>query len=88
MIQVIAQTLEAGDEANARHLFDVFETLLILVRNGPIRAAPFLMSPQEIPLLSLHIPQLVQFFIQAGSNRNLDAELRVLALNALNWTVQ
>jgi len=49
---------------------------------------PFLTSLQEIPLLSLHIPQLVQFFIQAGSNRNIDAELRVLALNALNWTVQ
>ncbi|KAI0259373.1 ARM repeat-containing protein [Gloeopeniophorella convolvens] len=72
MIQVLAQTLEAGDEANARHLFDVFETLLIL----------------EIPLLSQHIPQLVQFFIQAGSNRNVDPELRILALNALNWTVQ
>ncbi|KAH9975211.1 ARM repeat-containing protein [Russula compacta] len=72
MIQVLAETLEAGDEANARHLFDVFETLLIL----------------EIPLLSQHIPQLVQFFIQAGSNRNIDAELRILALNALNWTVQ
>jgi hypothetical protein len=33
MIEVLAQTLEAGDEANARHLFDVFETLLILVRD-------------------------------------------------------
>jgi hypothetical protein len=72
MIQVLAQTLEAADEANARHLFDVFETLLIL----------------EIPLLSQHIPQLVHFFIQAGSNRNIDSDLRVLALNALNWTVQ
>ncbi|KAH9973432.1 ARM repeat-containing protein [Lactifluus volemus] len=65
MIEVLAQTLEVGDEANARHLFDVFETLLIL-----------------------HIPQLVQFFIQAGSNRNIDSELRILSLNALNWTVQ
>jgi hypothetical protein len=34
MTQVLAQTLEAGDEANARHLFDVFETLLILVRKA------------------------------------------------------
>ncbi|KAI0040562.1 ARM repeat-containing protein [Auriscalpium vulgare] len=32
MIHVIAQTLDAGDEASARQLFDVFETLLILVR--------------------------------------------------------
>jgi hypothetical protein len=36
MIQVLAQTLEAADEANARHLFDVFETLLILVRHHPM----------------------------------------------------
>ena len=35
MIQVLAQTLEAGDEANARQLFDVFETLLVLVRHRP-----------------------------------------------------
>lgn len=35
MIQVLAQTLEARDEANARNLFDVFETLLILVRDAP-----------------------------------------------------
>jgi len=37
MIQVLAQTLETGDEANARHLFDVFETLLILVRDVRLR---------------------------------------------------
>lgn len=43
---------------------------------------------QEIPLLSHHIPQLVQFLLACGSNRNLNEELRVLALNALNWTVQ
>jgi hypothetical protein len=31
IIQVVQQALEAGDEASARQLFDVFETLLILV---------------------------------------------------------
>ena len=31
MIQVVQQALEAADEASARQLFDVFETLLILV---------------------------------------------------------
>ena len=31
MIDVVQQTLEQGDEAGARQLFDVFETLLILV---------------------------------------------------------
>lgn len=43
---------------------------------------------QEIPLLGQYIPQLAQFLLTCGSNRNFDAELRVLALNALNWTVQ
>lgn len=33
MINVIQQTLDAGDEPGARHVFDVFETLLILVRS-------------------------------------------------------
>ncbi|KAI0060253.1 ARM repeat-containing protein [Artomyces pyxidatus] len=72
MIQVIAQTLESGDESNARHLFDVLETLLIL----------------EIPLLGQHVPQIIQFLLQCGGNRNLDGDLRVLSLNALTWTVQ
>jgi hypothetical protein len=31
MIQVIGQTVEAGNETGARQLFDVLETLLILV---------------------------------------------------------
>ena len=35
MIQVLAGTLETDDEAGARQLFDVFETLLILVRSIP-----------------------------------------------------
>ncbi|KAH7913038.1 armadillo-type protein [Hygrophoropsis aurantiaca] len=72
MIQVVGQSLDTGDEAGARQLFDVFETLLIL----------------EIPILGPHIPELAAFLLQCGGNRNLDAELRVLALNALNWTVQ
>ncbi|KJA23606.1 hypothetical protein HYPSUDRAFT_583175 [Hypholoma sublateritium FD-334 SS-4] len=72
MIQVIGQAVEAGNETGARQLFDVLETLLIL----------------EVPILGKHIPELVQFLLQCGANRNFDSELRVLALNALNWTVQ
>lgn len=33
MIQVIGQCVETGNEAGARNLFDVLETLLILVRS-------------------------------------------------------
>lgn len=43
---------------------------------------------QEIPILGQHIPQLAEFLLACGGNRTFDAELRVLALNALNWTVQ
>jgi hypothetical protein len=32
MIRILGQTIESGDEAGVRQLFDVFETLLILVR--------------------------------------------------------
>jgi hypothetical protein len=72
IIQVVQQALEAGDEASARQLFDVFETLLIL----------------EIPLLGPHTEALASFLLLCGANRNLDAELRIFPLNALNWTVQ
>lgn len=34
MIAVVQECTEAGDEPSARHLFDVFETLLILVRGS------------------------------------------------------
>ncbi|KAI0774802.1 ARM repeat-containing protein [Trametes elegans] len=72
MINVIGQSVEGGNETGARQLFDVLETLLIL----------------EVPILGQHIPQLAQFLLQCGANRNYDPDLRVLALNALNWTVQ
>ncbi|KAJ3515059.1 hypothetical protein NLJ89_g1996 [Agrocybe chaxingu] len=72
MIMVIGQSVESGNENGARQLFDVLETLLIL----------------EVPILGKHIPELIQFLLQCGGNRAFDSELRVLALNALNWTVQ
>ncbi|KIJ65152.1 hypothetical protein HYDPIDRAFT_175175 [Hydnomerulius pinastri MD-312] len=72
MIQVVQQALEADDEAAARQLFDVFETLLIL----------------EIPILGPHTEALASFLLQCGGNRNIEGGLRVMALNALNWTVQ
>ncbi|KAF9266734.1 ARM repeat-containing protein [Marasmius fiardii PR-910] len=72
MIQVIGQTVETANENGARQLFDVLETLLIL----------------EVPILSKNIPELVDFLLRCGGNTGYDTELRVLALNALNWTVQ
>ncbi|KAH8081339.1 ARM repeat-containing protein [Cristinia sonorae] len=72
MVQVVGQCIEAGNEPGARALFDVLETLLIL----------------EIPILGTYIPQLAEFLLTCGGNRNYDPELRVLSLNALSWTVQ
>ena len=72
MIAIVQDRLNANDEASARQLFDVFETLLIL----------------EAPILSKHIPNLVQFFMQCGANRDYDDELRIMALNALVWTIK
>ncbi|KAF8636402.1 hypothetical protein AX17_003584 [Amanita inopinata Kibby_2008] len=72
IFQVIGQSVESGNESGARQLFDVLETLLIL----------------EVPILGKHIPELAHFLLQCGGNRNFDNEMRILALNALNWTVQ
>ncbi|KAI0351891.1 ARM repeat-containing protein [Trametes cingulata] len=72
MIEVIGQCLQDSNETGARQLFDVLETLLIL----------------EVPLLSQHIPQLAEFLLRCGANRAYESDLRVLALNALNWTIQ
>lgn len=72
MIQILSQILEAGDDASARQLFDVFETLLIL----------------EAPLLSKHIPQLVEFFLKSGANMSFEDDIRIMSLNALSWTIK
>ncbi|CAE6460527.1 unnamed protein product [Rhizoctonia solani] len=72
MINVLADCLERGDEEGARHGFDVFETLLIL----------------ETPLLSKHMPQLVEFFLRCGGNKDYDTSLRIMSLNSLTWTVK
>jgi importin-4 len=72
MIGVMGQCVEGANSEGAGHLFDVLETLLIL----------------EVPVLSKNIPDLVQFLLQCGGNKNFESELRILGLNALTWTVQ
>ncbi|KAJ7720579.1 armadillo-type protein [Mycena maculata] len=71
IMQVIGQCVQTGNENGARQLFDVLETLLIL----------------EVPVLGKHIPELADFLLQMGANRAYETELRVLSLNALNWTI-
>ncbi|KAI0310316.1 armadillo-type protein, partial [Amylostereum chailletii] len=72
MIQVGQQTLDLGDEANAKSLLGIFQNLLI----------------RKHRLLAPHIPQFTDLFVQCGANRGYDDELRVIALDALAWTVQ
>lgn len=72
MIQVLQQALVDGSDEAAKHGFDVFETLLII----------------DAPLISKHINELTEFFLTAGGNKELDDELRCMALNALAWTVR
>ena len=91
MLNVIQQTVALGDTEGAKHVFDVFETLLILVSTlvGLTARRPGIdPSPQETPLLSASVPQLVQYLLQTGADRNVDDDLRIQALNALTWTVQ
>ncbi|CAE6471646.1 unnamed protein product [Rhizoctonia solani] len=72
IMDVLADCLERSDEEGARHGFDVFETLLIL----------------ETPLLSKHMPQLVEFFLRCGGNKSYETSLRIMSLNSLTWTVK
>lgn len=61
MITIIQAFLYSADETGARQIFDVFETLLIL----------------KIPLLSKHIPQLVQFFSNAVPTAHTMTKMRL-----------
>lgn len=91
IIGVVSQACEANNEEDARWGFDVIETLLILVRQtrslGPACAK---LNPrdQETPLLAKNIPELVQFCLTVGANKNTEDEIRQMALNALNWTIK
>ncbi|PVU92036.1 hypothetical protein BB559_003865 [Furculomyces boomerangus] len=70
MAQVLEACLAAGDEDNASRCFEVFNILLLL----------------EAPLLNKHIAQLIDFSLTVGSNKDLDDNLRIMALNFLVWT--
>ena len=72
MIAIVQDCLDTNDKMSACQLFDVFETLLIL----------------EAPILSKHILDLVQFFMQCGANRNYGDGLWIMALNMPLWTVK
>ncbi|CAG8543455.1 8473_t:CDS:10 [Ambispora gerdemannii] len=69
MVNVLQQCLTENDENSATECFEVFEALLTL----------------EAPLLSNHIPQLIEFFLNTAQNKELDDSLRIMALQFLIW---
>ncbi|KAG8826961.1 hypothetical protein FRC17_008047 [Serendipita sp. 399] len=72
MFAVLGESLTLDNDEGARHGFDTLSTLLIM----------------ETPLLSKHVRDVVTFCVQAGSNTELDEEVRIMALNALVMTIK
>ncbi|KAI9106207.1 ARM repeat-containing protein [Phlyctochytrium arcticum] len=71
MVSVLLDCLNSGDEQSAVRGFEVFDSLLVI----------------ETPLLSRHMPELVQFFVQVGSNKEYESRARVSALSCLMWSI-
>lgn len=72
MVQVLDQTLKESDSEGIRHCLDVFESICML----------------ETPIISNHIPDLIQFFLSNGANKDLEDDHRVMCYNSLIWISQ
>ncbi|KAF9336466.1 hypothetical protein BG006_008593 [Podila minutissima] len=71
MVNVLQQCLSESDEESAAKCFDVFDTLLLL----------------EIPILSKHVQNLIQFFLNIGGNTSYEPSMRVQGLSFLMWAI-
>lgn len=71
MVNVLQQCLNESDEESAAKCFDVFDTLLLL----------------EVPILSKHVQNLIQFFLSIGGNKSYEPVMRVQALSFLMWAI-
>jgi hypothetical protein len=72
MLGVLQQAINDGDNEGVNHGYDVFETLLIL----------------DVPLVSKHVGELVQFFLGVSANKEVEESMRCGALNVLAWIVR
>ncbi|KAJ3012062.1 hypothetical protein HKX48_006511 [Thoreauomyces humboldtii] len=70
MVAVLQQCVANGDDNEAVQGIDVFNNLLVL----------------ETPLISKHMPQLVEFFVGLSANKDAASSVRVAALSFLMWT--
>ena len=73
MLKVLESELADAREDGVKKVLDVLETLLVL----------------DVPILSAnHVPLLVEFFLKAGGEESREPDLRVMALNALGWSIK
>ncbi|GAA5849155.1 hypothetical protein JCM8547_006464 [Rhodosporidiobolus lusitaniae] len=72
VVAVLQQTLEEGDEASAKSIFEFFEGITLA----------------EVPLVTPHITDLIKFLLSAGANQAYDSDLRIMCLNSLLWLVK
>jgi len=72
IVNVLSAALEESDEASAKSIFEMIESLTL----------------SEVPLLTPHLANLVQFLMTASANANYENDLRIMALNSLLWVVK
>ncbi|KAI8917699.1 armadillo-type protein [Powellomyces hirtus] len=69
MVAVLQQCVASGDDDEAVKGIEVFDNLLVI----------------ESPLVSRHMPQLVEFFAGISANKDNGGKVRVAALSFLMW---
>lgn len=72
MIAVLRDCVTSANTDGARHCFDQIETLLVL----------------ETPLIGKALPEMIELFLVTAENKAIDEEIRIMAMNALIWTIK
>ncbi|KAN0062554.1 hypothetical protein ACQY0O_005086 [Thecaphora frezii] len=70
MVGVLNQCLEQSNQEGVRQILDVLEEICML----------------EVPIISNHIAELIDFFLSNGANKDHEEDLRLMCLNSLIWT--
>ncbi|EPQ31230.1 uncharacterized protein PFL1_01415 [Pseudozyma flocculosa PF-1] len=70
MVGVLNQCLESSNQEGVRQILDVLEEICML----------------EVPIISNHIAELIDFFLANGANKDHEEDLRLMCLNSLIWT--
>ncbi|KAJ9474929.1 Importin subunit beta-4 [Pseudozyma hubeiensis] len=69
MVGVLNQCLEQSNQDGVRQILDVLEEICML----------------EVPIISNHIAELIDFFLANGANQEHEEDLRLMCLNSLIW---